>query len=108
MWMLPLLYECIAVVPPPDRPATGDCCLDMIRHFRDRNNAVRKLLVPPTVLEQLVQEPDGLLEASKLDFVMFTGGPLAVRIPIEYCIRLRHALMKPNTVSHRWVTSCAK
>jgi len=75
--MLPLLYNSVVVVPPPRRPATGDSCLEIMRHLEQRSLPVRALLVPPSVLEQLVQERDGLPQASKLDFVMFTGGPLA-------------------------------
>ncbi|KAK5019019.1 putative NRPS-like protein biosynthetic cluster [Cryomyces antarcticus] len=74
---LPLLYNSVIVVPPPDRPATGESCLDIMHVLEQHNCTLRGLLVPPTVLEQLVNEPDGLWQTSKLDFVMFTGGPLA-------------------------------
>ncbi|TKA57030.1 hypothetical protein B0A49_10497 [Cryomyces minteri] len=74
---LPLLYNSVIVVPPPDRPATGESCLEIMHVLERHHRTLRGLLVPPTVLEQLVQEPDGLQQTSKLDFVMFTGGPLA-------------------------------
>ena len=80
MGMLPLIYQSIIVIPPPDRPATGDCCLEMIRNLQREGHFPRAMLVAPTVVEQMVQEPGGLDEASKLDFVMFTGGPLAPSI----------------------------
>ncbi|EXJ84556.1 hypothetical protein A1O3_05225 [Capronia epimyces CBS 606.96] len=78
--MLPLMYNSIVVFPPPDRPATGESCLQMMRylHRHHPRKRLRGLLVPPTVIEELVVEEDqGLSYASKLDFVMFTGGPLA-------------------------------
>ncbi|KAK4997012.1 hypothetical protein LTR66_003502 [Elasticomyces elasticus] len=74
---LPLMYNSVIVVPPPDRPATGESCLEVMHVLEQHRRILRGLLVPPTVLEQLVQEPDGLQQISRLDFVMFTGGPLA-------------------------------
>ncbi|KAI1619274.1 hypothetical protein EDD37DRAFT_217483 [Exophiala viscosa] len=76
--MLPLMYNSICVFPPPDRPATGAICLGMLECLDRLNLRVRGVLVPPTVVEQLILEEDkGLDYCSKLDFVMFTGGPLA-------------------------------
>ncbi|KAH0841821.1 hypothetical protein FOPE_06639 [Fonsecaea pedrosoi] len=75
--MLPLMYNSIAVVPPPDRPTTGEMCLAMMRYLEQQQYRLRGLLVPPTVIEQLAQESEGLDYVSNMDFVMFTGGPLA-------------------------------
>ncbi|KAK5024923.1 hypothetical protein LTS07_008301 [Exophiala sideris] len=76
--MLPLMYNSICVFPPPDRPATGAICLGMLECLHRLSLRVRGILVPPTVVEQLILEEDnGLEHCSRLDFVMFTGGPLA-------------------------------
>src|SRR6202022_881184 len=37
---------------------------------------LRALYIPPLIVEQLVQEPEGLTQAAKLDFIIYAGGPL--------------------------------
>ncbi len=42
-----------------------------------RQFTLKGVYCPPSILEQMCQEPGGLEEAKKLDFAIFTGGPLA-------------------------------
>ena len=42
-----------------------------------RQLKIRTVFLPPAIIEQIVQEPDGLELAKGLDFLAFAGGPLA-------------------------------
>ena len=42
-----------------------------------QHRKLRGLFVPPTIVEQLLQEPGGLDNFKGLDFLCYTGGPLA-------------------------------
>lgn len=70
--VLPLWYDCAVVLGPPSRPATGDMVCQIMRHF-----PLRAIMCAPTVLEEVIQEHDGLELCKGLDFLIFTGGPLA-------------------------------
>ena len=37
---------------------------------------LRALFCPPSILEQLVQEPEGIDQCTKLDWILYAGGPL--------------------------------
>lgn len=40
-------------------------------------HSLRALFVPPSIIEQLLQEPEGVDELTKLDWLAYTGGPLS-------------------------------
>ncbi len=69
---LPIWYDTTVVLGPPDRPGTGQLVCEAMRQF-----TLKGVYCPPSILEQMCQEPGGLEEAKKLDFAIFTGGPLA-------------------------------
>ncbi|KAI9818373.1 MAG: putative NRPS-like protein biosynthetic cluster [Pycnora praestabilis] len=72
MCCLPVFGNSTVVLPPPEKPASGE----LLNQIMERTD-LRALYVPPTVVEQLLQEPGGLEKAAKLDFVLSTGGPLS-------------------------------
>lgn len=43
-----------------------------MRHFR-----IRALFCPPSIFEQLIQEPKGLQQVKQLDIFLYAGGPLS-------------------------------
>ena len=59
------------VLGPAERPPTGHLTCQIMRHYR-----LRALFCPPTIFEQLVQEPGGLESSKQLDFLLYAGGPL--------------------------------
>ena len=69
---MPLLYDCTAVLASGDRPPTGEMVSQIMKQMK-----LRALYCPPTVFEELILEPEGLSQISELDFIIFTGGPLA-------------------------------
>ncbi|KAK4994905.1 hypothetical protein LTR66_005174, partial [Elasticomyces elasticus] len=69
---MPVFRNCTVVLGPAEKPASGELCCKILRSV-----PCKALYSPPSVLEQLVQEPDGLELCSKLEFVVFAGGPLA-------------------------------
>ncbi|RDW82481.1 hypothetical protein BP6252_03593 [Coleophoma cylindrospora] len=72
MCFLPIMYPATAVLGPPDRPPTGAMVYQIMKHSQ-----LRAITCAPSILEQLIQEPGGLDLASKLDFIIYTGGPLS-------------------------------
>ena len=59
------------VLGPPDRPPNGTLASEIMRHYE-----LRALFCPPVVAEQLVQDPEGINQAKKLDFLLYASGPL--------------------------------
>ncbi|KAI9874581.1 MAG: hypothetical protein M1830_009591 [Pleopsidium flavum] len=70
--VLPIIYTATVVLGPPDRPASGQL-ISQIMHQYD----IRAIFCAPALLEQLLNEPKGLEQAKRLDFVLYTGGPLS-------------------------------
>ena len=70
--VMPILYSATLVLFPPEKPATGEILSAIMSQMR-----VRGAFCPPAVLEQLVRVPRGLEQAAGLDFIMYSGGPLA-------------------------------
>ncbi len=60
------------VLSPPERPPTGHLAAQIMQRYQ-----LRALFCPPTIFEQLVQEPEGLARAKQLDFLLYAGGPLS-------------------------------
>lgn len=69
---MPLLYNCTVVLALGDRPPSGEMVSQIMNQM-----TLRSLYCPPTIFEELIREPEGLKQMSKLDFVIFTGGPLS-------------------------------
>ena len=60
------------VIGPADRPATGHLASQIMQQYQ-----LRAIFCPPAIFEQLVQEPKGLEQAKRLDFLSYAGGPLS-------------------------------
>ena len=60
------------VLAPADRPPSGHLASAIMQHYK-----LRALFGPPTIFEQLLQEPEGLKQAKQLDFLLYAGGPLS-------------------------------
>lgn len=54
-----------------NKPSTGQTVAEVMRRFK-----LKALFCPPNIFEQLLEEPDALDLAKKLDFVLYAGGPL--------------------------------
>lgn len=60
------------VMGPTNRPPNGHLACQIMQHYH-----LRALFCPPIIFEQLVQEPEGLEQAKRLDFLLYAGGPLS-------------------------------
>ncbi|KAL8938631.1 MAG: hypothetical protein Q9211_003115 [Gyalolechia sp. 1 TL-2023] len=63
--------ESSLVLGPANKPSTGQTAAEVLRRFD-----LKALFCPPNIFEQLLQEPDAIEHAKKLDFVLYAGGPL--------------------------------
>ena len=54
------------------RPATGAVVKEIMNQ-----HSLKSLFVPPSLVEQLLEEPGGLDDIAKLDWLAYTGGPLS-------------------------------
>ena len=70
--MVPLYTNAIPVFGPPLRPSTGALVAEIMQHQR-----IRGCLLPPSVAEQLLHEPNGLRIFQQLDIFCYAGGPLS-------------------------------
>ena len=69
----PIYSESAApVMGPALRPATGAMLKEIMGHQK-----LQGLYLPPTIAEQLLQEPGGVDNFRGLDFLCYAGGPLA-------------------------------
>ena len=57
---------------PPQRPPSGSLISEVMR-YQD----IRGLYIPPSIAEQLLQQPNGLDHFKKLKFLCYAGGPLS-------------------------------
>ena len=73
--MIPILYNTTVLLGPVHRPPSGEICNEILKRHR-----IHSIYTPPTVLEQLLLEPDGLERAGQCNFIIFSGGPLAPSI----------------------------
>ena len=71
--MTPLYSSAIPVFAPPLRPASGALSVEIIRTLN-----VRGCLLPPSIAEQLLHEPEGRECFRQLDIFCFAGGPLSM------------------------------
>lgn len=70
--MIPILYNTTVLLGPVHKPPSGEICNEIMKRVK-----LHSIYTPPTVLEQLLLEEGGLERAGKLDFIIFSGGPLA-------------------------------
>lgn len=69
----PIYSEASApVLGPALRPATGTMLKEILQHQK-----LQGLYLPPTIAEQLLQEPGGLDNFRGSEFLCYAGGPLA-------------------------------
>lgn len=67
-----IFYNSTIVLGPPDKPPSGEILSEIMSLYK-----LRAVWCPPTVLEQLLQESKGYEQAAELEFMIYTGGPLA-------------------------------
>lgn len=72
MTIMPIFYNAVVTLGPPEKPPSGELLSQAMRMLK-----IRAAWCPPTVIEQLVQQPGGFEQAAGLDWIMYTGGPLA-------------------------------
>ena len=60
------------VLGPPNVPASGNLVREVMSQQR-----LSAIYVPPSIIEQWVKGPEGLLQAKQLSFVLYGGGPLS-------------------------------
>lgn len=70
--VIPVFYDSTVVFGPADKPLSGEFAFQMMKQ-----PGMRALLCPPSILEEMLLEPECLKHASRLDFIMNAGGPLA-------------------------------
>ncbi len=67
-----IFYNATIVLGPSEKPPSGEILSDIMSRYK-----LRAAWCPPTVIEQLLQEPTGFEQAAALEFIIYTGGPLA-------------------------------
>ena len=70
--MVPLFTQAIPVFGPPSRPPSGALAAEILRQ-----QSVRGCVLPPSVAEQMLLEPDGIDIFKSLDMFCYAGGPLS-------------------------------
>ena len=70
--VVPLFTTAIPIFGPPLRPPSGALVADIMQQQK-----VRGCFLPPSVVEQLLHEPNGLDYFKQLDMVWYAGGPLS-------------------------------
>lgn len=72
MTIMPIFYNCTVTTGPQDKPPSGELLSQAMHKLK-----IRAAWCPPTVIEQLLEQPGGFEQAASLDWIMYTGGPLA-------------------------------
>lgn len=70
--IMPIFYSSTVTLGPPEKPPSGELVSQTMSMIR-----IRGVWSPPSVIEQLVALPGGLDAIGSLDWMFFTGGPLA-------------------------------
>jgi len=60
------------VLGPADKPSTEQLASQIMHRYQ-----LWALFCPPSIFEQLVQEPEGLEQSKRLDFLLYAGEPLS-------------------------------
>ncbi|KAF9870587.1 hypothetical protein CkaCkLH20_11893 [Colletotrichum karsti] len=81
MTIMPIFYTCTVTLGPKEKPPSGEI-LSQAMHLLP---SIRAAWCPPTVIEQLVSLPGGFEQAANLDWIMYTGGPLAPTVGDRLC-----------------------
>lgn len=77
---MPIFYNCTVTLGPPEKPPSGEVFSKAMKQLH-----IRAAWCPPTVIEQLVALPGGFEQAATLDWIMYTGGPLAPAVGDRLC-----------------------
>lgn len=72
MTIMPIFYSCAVALGPEEKPPSGEILSQAMKQVK-----IRAAWCPPSVIEQLVALPGGFEQAAGLDWMMYTGGPLA-------------------------------
>lgn len=75
MTIMPIFYNCTVTTGPPEKPPSGELLSKAMAMVK-----IRAAWCPPTVIEQLLEQPEGFQQAASLDWIMYTGGPLAQHV----------------------------
>ena len=71
--IVPLYTQAIPVWGPPSRPPSGALAAEILRQ-----QSISGCVLPPSVAEQVLSEPDGLDVFKSLDAFCYAGGPLSL------------------------------
>ncbi len=80
MSIMPVFYACIVTTGPPDKPPSGSLLSRAMQMLK-----IRAAWCPPAVIEQLADLPRGADQIGTLDWIMYTGGPLAPAVGDRIC-----------------------
>ncbi|OAA57976.1 Male sterility, NAD-binding protein [Niveomyces insectorum RCEF 264] len=80
MSIMPVFYPCIVTTGPPEKPPSGALLNRAMQML-----TIRAAWCPPAIIEQLVDQPGGFEQVAKLDWIMYTGGPLAPAVGDRIC-----------------------
>ena len=68
----PIFGKVSIVLGPPGVPPTGQLVTDILKHQK-----LKGLFVPPSVIEEMVQQPGSINSFKAFDWVSYAGGPLS-------------------------------
>ena len=75
MVVLPIYSNTATVVlGPSDRPPTGSAASAVMQLY-----PLKAIFAPPSIFQQILDQPGGLEQAARLDFILYAGGPLTER-----------------------------
>lgn len=80
MSIMPIFYACIVATGPPEKPPSGALLSRAMQLLK-----IRAAWCPPAVIEQLADQPGGFEQIASLDWIMYTGGPLAPAVGDRIC-----------------------
>ncbi|CAK7224033.1 putative NRPS-like protein biosynthetic cluster [Sporothrix bragantina] len=80
MTIMPVFYGCIVATGPSEKPPSGALLSRAMQLLK-----VRAAWCPPAVIEQLADQPGGFEQIASLDWIMYTGGPLAPAVGDRIC-----------------------
>lgn len=72
MTIMPIFYSSTVMLGPPEKPPSGELVSQALKMVKFRG-----AWCPPSVIEQLAALPGGLDQIASLDWMIYTGGPLA-------------------------------
>ncbi|KJR88497.1 NRPS-like enzyme [Sporothrix schenckii 1099-18] len=85
MSIMPVFYACIVCTGPPDKPPSGALLSRAMQLLARQQKRIRAAWCPPAVIEQLADQPGGFAQIASLDWIMYTGGPLAPAVGDRIC-----------------------